>query len=280
VQGAAVALKLAGDLRLRAHPGRQEELDQLPGPVQRGHVLGSGQRLQELLRVGPQVRVGHAVGGGEVSAVQHQAGEGMVELRDHAEQPLMHRAVRGRAVREAGRHGVPPRPEELPQNAVHHPDRQLKGLPAGHLLAEVEGDGEGRELVALGHPQPHRLVVGVLVADQQLKGAADVRLLAEDQAERAEVGKLAQFRQAHAEVLVAGFRRGILQHRDDGRRRYPGVLERQPRRVQSVGAHEAHRVDPEALAEFDVPVEGGVAGAGLHVGMLRAGREDGCVPKR
>ncbi len=255
LQGAAIALELTGDQRLRAHPGRQEQLDQLPDPVQRGHVLGGGQRLEELLRIGPKVRVGHPVACGKISAVQHHAGKGMVELRRHAEQPLMHGAVRGRAVREADRHGMPLRPEELPENAVDHADRQLKRLPARHLLAEVEGDGERGELVAFGHPQPHRLVVGVLVADQQLKGAADVRLLAQHQAQRAEVGELAQLRQPHAEVVASGGRRGILEQRDRGRRRYPGVLKGQQRRVEPVDAHEAHRVHAQALAELDVPVE-------------------------
>src|ERR1700722_17780235 len=105
---------------------------------------------------------------------------------------------------------MPLRPEELTEYAVDHTHRQLKRLPARHLLAEVEGDGESGELVALGHPQPHRLVEGVLVADEQLEGAPDVRLLTQHQAERAEGGKLPKLRRPYAEVRAAVLRRGIL----------------------------------------------------------------------
>jgi len=56
VQGAAVELELTGDLLERASARRKEQLDQFPDSVQRGQVLGGGQRSEELLRVGPQVR--------------------------------------------------------------------------------------------------------------------------------------------------------------------------------------------------------------------------------
>ena len=88
-----------------------------------------------------------------------------------------------------------------------------------------------------------------------MKGAADVGLLAEHQAQRAKVGELPQLGEPDTEVIAAGGNRGVLQELSNGRGRYPVVLKRQQRRVQPIAAHEAHRVDAKALTQLDVPVQ-------------------------
>ncbi len=76
--------------------------------------------------------------------------------------------------------------EESLHEPVEHSDRELDGLP-GDGPWHVELDSKNRDPVVLTDTGVERLVVHVLVADQQLQGASDIGFLADDQAQRPQV---------------------------------------------------------------------------------------------
>ena len=72
------------------------------------------------------------------------------------------------------------------------------------VSGKVEPDADRRGGVGLGEVDVQGFVVQVLVAGEDLQCMADVGLLADDQAERPEVGVAAELGEPDAEILAPG----------------------------------------------------------------------------
>ena len=102
----------------------------------------------------------------------------------------------------------------------------------------------------LRHADPHRLVVAVLVAHQQIHGAAQAWLVAQDEAERAQRGQPAVLGEPEAEVIEPGGAGGQLEQPRDARGGNPLVGSGQVGRVEADRAHQRARVQPERLGQL------------------------------
>ena len=89
---------------------------------------------------------------------------------------------------------------------------------------------------------------------------AYVRLLADDQAERPEVGEAPELGEPDAEVLAPGRGRRALEQLRDRRGGRPPVLGVQARGIQAGVAHHRGRVEAEGSGELDEVVQARVAG--------------------
>ena len=104
------------------------------------------------------------------------------------------------------------------------------------------------------------LVVQVLVPHEDLQRVADVRLLADDQAERPEVGEAAELGEPDTEVFAPGRGGGALEQVRDRHGRRPPVLGVEARGIQAGVAHHRGRVEAEGSGELDEVVQARVAG--------------------
>ena len=183
----------------------------------------------------------------------------LAEPHDRPERPVMDRVVARRAVGEADRDGLPGRAEERAHQPVQHTDGQFGGLAAPGL-GQVEPDADRRGGVGLGEVDVQGLVVQVLVAGEDLQRTADVWLLADDQAERPEVGEAPELGEPDAEVLAPGRGRRALEQVRDRRGGRPPVLGVQAGGIQAGVAHHRGRVEAEGSGELDEVVQARVAG--------------------
>ncbi|MCY1541232.1 hypothetical protein D9M68_769110 [compost metagenome] len=110
---------------------------------------------------------------------------------------------------------VPVRAEQGCAEAMHHADGQLDGLTAvrgvtgDHLFTNDHG------LAGFLDIDRQRVVEQVAVLHDHLQRIAQAVLVAEQQADLAEVGQMAQFGHAQAEGLAAAFAGGLF-HQTDG----------------------------------------------------------------
>jgi hypothetical protein len=104
---------------------------------------------------------------------------------------------------EADRQRLPLPAEELADDAEQCRRGQLRRLPGGRRLTELEPQPHRGQVAVLVQPHPQCLVVAVFVPAQQADRAAQVGLLAQHDAEGAERRQPAQAGQPQAEVLDA-----------------------------------------------------------------------------
>ena len=145
-------------------------------------------RLEELLRVGPQQRIGHRVRGVELG---RRRSTSPVNGWSNCSRGPNAAQVGGRAPPERGGRSRPTAaPTAWPSSSRMIPSSAAVASSSAWRVGAGSANSNHSRMVAspsgLVQPQAQRLVVAVLVADQQAQGAAQVRLLAQHDAERAE----------------------------------------------------------------------------------------------
>jgi hypothetical protein len=167
---------------------------------------------------------------------------------------------------EAQRQRFPLPAEQLADDAQQRSRGQLRRLSRGRRLAELEPQPHRGQVPVFVEAHPQRLVVAVFVPAQQSEGAAQVGLLAQHDAQRAERRQPAQAGQSQAEVIESRLVRRPLQHPRDRRCGHPLVGNGQVGHGDTGVGQDARRIEPDGPGQAEVAVERCSANAGTHRG--------------
>ncbi|MOA07414.1 hypothetical protein D3C78_1271070 [compost metagenome] len=196
--------------------------------------------------------IGQRVGFVEVGGQADDAVELAAELQLAAEQPAMDALVFRRIMGEVHAQRPPVRTEQRAAQAEQHADGQLQSLAHRHGRVGEDFFAHDHQLAVLLDVDRQRLVDQVAVAGDGVERVAQGRLVGEQQADRAEVGELARFGHAQAEVLaVAGVGRVFQQgHGGGGGDALFGVVE--DRQAEAGVAQLLLRVQAQVAGHFQV----------------------------
>ncbi|MCY1435338.1 hypothetical protein D9M71_514280 [compost metagenome] len=204
--------------------------------------------------------VGQRIGGIQVGGGADDAVELAAELQLAAENAPVHGQVGRCLVGEIDADRVPVRTEQGGAEAVHHGDRQLDGLAAvdrhvgDHFLANDHG------LAVFFDEDRQGVVDQMAVLHDHLQGLAQGALVAEQQADLAEIRQLAQFGHAQAERLAAADVRRLLEQVDGGGNRYAlgGIAQLRGAEAR-LGQHVLY-VQAQVAGDFRIVGENGSTG--------------------
>ncbi|VVN71628.1 hypothetical protein PS685_05069 [Pseudomonas fluorescens] len=151
------------------------------------------------------------------------------------------------------------RAEQGGTQAEHHPDRQFVGLSAGHGRVGDHLFANDHQLAGLFNEQGQRVVHQMPVMHQHLQRITQRSLVAEQQADHAEVRELARLGHAQAEALAAAGGGRILQQAHggiDGNAMLRGL---QLGFAQADAGQYIPWVEPQVLGDFQVVGQDGGA---------------------
>ena len=231
-------------------------------------------RFEQLLRILRHRGVGIGIRQIEVGAHAHDAVEVVPELHVAAEHAIVHRAVGGCIVGEAHAPRPPLRTEQRAQHPEGDADRELRRLPHGARATDDQLLAQHDDLPGFLDREQQRIVEPPPITRERLDCEPQRRLLANQQPERAEMGKASRLGHEQAERFDSASIRRRLQQAAHGVDRDLDfrVFEAALREIEL--AQQAPRVQPGAAGDVGVVGEAPAANQAGHAAP------NGRVPKR